>query len=586
MKCYVADFETTTLEDDCHVWAYAVTEIGNSDDVMIGTSIYEFMEWCENQKENNLIYFHNLKFDGQFLIYWLLDNGFTHANNSDERASNTFTTLISNKGLYYAIEVIFYLNGRNVRKVVFQDSYKLIPLSVEEIAKSFKLPYKKGIIDYDAHNNLPIGSPLTSEEEEYIKNDVRIVADAIAYFYSQGLNRMTIGSCALSEYKNIVSKKNFKRWFPPPSYDADIRQAYRGGFTCVNRDYENKTVGNGVVLDINSMYPYVMRKNYLPYGTPIFYWGEYQQDEMYPLYIQMLQCSFELKPGKIPIIQSRTNQFYRGSEYLTSSEDEEIVICLNSVDLELFFEHYDVYNPVFLSGWKFKATKGLFDEFIDKWSTIKIESRKNENWGMYTIAKLMLNSLYGKFGVSLTFKSRIPYLNEKTNKVEYYDSDPKAKDPVYLPVASFVTSYARQEIITASQKIMDNYNNGISKAQWIYSDTDSCHVILNGEDEETFIRNSGLDIDDSRLGAYKFEGRFTKAKYIRQKCYIQNFTDDVNSEDPEYKMKVVVAGMPHECHSQVTFKNFKIGATYTGKKQPRMVTGGCILESVEFTIKE
>lgn len=580
MKCFVADFETTTTENDCHVWGYAVCDIDNPEDVIFGTTIDDFMFWCRSQKENNLVYFHNMKFDAQFIIHWLLNNGFTHAETSRDRKSNTFTTLITDKGLYYAIEVIFYLNGKRVKKIVFQDSYKLIPLSVRDIAKSFKLPISKLKIDYEAHNNLPLGSPLTDEEKEYIKNDVQIVAHGINYFHSKGLNRMTIGSCALNEYKNIISKKVFKRLFPAPTYHYDIKQAYKGGFNCLNRKFENKVVGGGLVLDKNSMYPYVMKKYELPYGTPIFFKGEYKPDKYYPLYIQMMSCKFTLKPGKIPIIQSRTREFYRGSEYLTSSEDLEVMICLNSVDLELFFENYDVENPTYYSGWKFKSLRGMFDEYIDKWSEIKIQSKINGDFGMYEISKYMLNSLYGKFGTDLIMRTKIPYI--KKNRVEYYDSEPKQKEPVYLPLASFVTSYARYETIRASQTIMDNYYNGTSKAEWIYSDTDSCHILLNGEDEETFLKNCGLYIDDTELGAWKIEGRFDKGKYIRQKCYIQNYNKE--GED-EYNLKVCVAGMPHECHSQVNFKNFKIGATYEGKKQPKIVPGGCILENVEFTIK-
>ena len=41
--------------------------------------------------------------------------------------------------------------------------------------------------------------------------------------YSQGLNKMTIGSCALEEYKNIVGKKTFKRWYPTPEYHNDVK---------------------------------------------------------------------------------------------------------------------------------------------------------------------------------------------------------------------------------------------------------------------------------------------------------------------------------------------------------------------------
>lgn len=578
MKSYVADFETTTIKEDCRVWAYAVCEVGNSDNIVIGTTIDDFMKWCESQKENVKVFFHNLKFDGQFIIHWLFKKGFTHVEQKD-RASGTFTTLISDKGLYYSIEVIYKLKGKSVKKITFQDSLKLVPLSVDAIAKAFKLPVGKLSIDYKAHDNLPIGSPLSPDEEEYIKQDVKIVAHAIEYFYSQGLNKMTIGSCAMDEYKKLVHKRNFTRWFPTPQYDEDVRQSYKGGFTYLNPEFAGKTIGNGVVLDVNSLYPSVMYYNYLPFGTPIFYQGEYKEDEVYPLYVQMLRCQFELKKGKIPTIQIKHSMFFRGNEYLTSSDDEEVVLCLTSVDLKMFLEHYDVYNLEYLSGWKFKATQGLFTDYIDKWSGNKIQAKKEGNHGLYLISKLFLNSLYGKFGAGTKVKSKIPYLAED-DTVHYYDAEPEEKNGIYIAMASFITAYAREKTISSAQTIMDNYNSGKSKIQFVYADTDSLHCV-----SPDFELPEGLEIDDTKLGAWKYEGKFIKGKYLRQKCYIEQITEDIESDNPEYELKVTVAGMPKQCHSQVTFRNFKIGASYTGKVQPKIVPGGCVLNEVEFTIK-
>lgn len=579
MQSFVADFETTTTEENCYVWAYAICEVDNRDNVIIGTNIDEFMMWCEKQKDNVKVFFHNLKFDGQFILTWLFHHGYKHTTKDNEKASRTFNTLISDKGLYYSIEVIFYLNGKKVNKVVFQDSLKLIPLSVDGIAKSFKLPIQKGSIDYDSHNDLPPDTPLTEEEISYIKNDVQIVAYAIDYFYSQGLDRMTIGSCALNEYKKLIKKANFNRWFPIPKYHEDVKQSYRGGFTYLNPKFAGKVIGNGVVFDVNSLYPSVMYDSYLPYGTPIFFKGEYEEDPLYPLYTQMIKCQFELKKDKIPTIQIKHNPFFKGNEYLTSSNDEEVVLCLNSVDLKLFFEHYDVYNPKYISGWKFKSTKGLFTDYIDKWSENKIQAKKDGNHGLYLISKLFLNSLYGKFGTDTKVKSKIPYLGED-DVVHYYDSEPEEKDGIYIAMASFITSYARFKTITSAQKITDDYNAGKSKIQFVYADTDSLH--LYSPDFEL----PEIDIDDTRLGAWKFESKFNKAKFLRQKCYIENSTEDVKNPEPEYEMKITVAGMPKDCYQFVTFRNFKIGATYKGKKQPKIVKGGVILKSVDFTIKE
>lgn len=584
MGSFVADFETTTNIEDCRVWAFAICEVGNKEDVIIGTTIDEFMEWNIKRKENDTVFFHNLKFDSQFIMNWLFKNGYEHTTEPEQKKSKTFNTLISDKGLFYQVEVIFEKKGKKVNKVIFQDSLKLIPLSVNSIAKSFKLPISKLKIDYDSHNNLPIGSPLTPEEEEYIKHDVQIVAHAIEYFYLLGLNKMTIGSCALSEYKKIIKKRNFDRYFPTPKYHDDVKQSYRGGFTYLNPDYTEKDVGKGIVLDVNSLYPSVMYDNYLPFGTPIYFNGKYEHDPIYPIYTQMIRCQFELKEGKIPTIQIKYGYSFRANEYLTTSGDTEVVLCLNSVDLELFLEQYDVYNLEYISGWKFKATKGLFTDYIDKWSNNKIQAKKDGNHGLYLISKLFLNSLYGKFGTDTRVRSKIPYLGED-NEIHYKDGKAEIKNGVYIAMASFITSYARKKTITSAQRIMDNHRNGLSKAQFVYADTDSLHIVLNGEDETKFLNDSNLDISDTKLGAWKFETKFNRAKFLRQKCYIENSTEDVLNPNPEYNLKITVAGMPTDCHKYVNFDNFNIGASYKGKKQPKIVPGGVVLSEIDFTIK-
>ena len=605
VQSFVADFETTTDPNNCYVWAYAICEVKEHnliDNVEIGTSIDDFMNWCMNRKTNDKVYFHNLKFDGQFIINWLFKNGFKHITDKKDRASKTFTTLISDKGMWYNIEVVFKLSGKNVSKIIFQDSLKLIPLSVDAIAKSFQLPISKLKLDYDCHNGKPAGTPLTDHEKDYIKNDVKIVAHAIDYFNSEGLTKMTIGSCALNEYKQIIKKRNFERWYPTPKYHDDVKDSYKGGFTYLNPKFAGKTIKDGIVLDVNSLYPFVMYYDYLPFGIPIFYKGKYEYDDLYPIYIQMFRCQFELKKNKIPTIQIKRSIFFKGNEYLTSSNYEQVCLCLTNVDLELFFEQYDVYNIEWLSGWKFRATKGLFNEYIDKWSNNKIEAKKNGNHGLYLISKLFLNSLYGKFGSSTIVKVKIPYVAEEDGQIHYKDGEPEEKDGVYIALASFITSYARNKTIRSAQQIQDAYHSGKSKAQFVYADTDSLHIYLNGEPEESFFKNSPLEIDKTKLGAWDHEMSFKKGKYLRQKCYIENEIIDeedylkglekednyLYSKDDNgyYKLKITVAGMPTGCYKYVNFNNFKIGASYEGKKQPKRVEGGIVLVDVDFTIKE
>lgn len=587
MKKYVADFETTTMPDDCRVWAYAIVDIedpDNKDGVIIGTNIVQFIQWCSRQKGSPKIFFHNLKFDLSFVMDALFRMGFKHTTENSERQSRTFNTMISDKGLVYQCEIIFYRKGKNIRKVILQDSLKLIPLRVKDIPKAFGLPESKGEIDYERHNYLPSDSPLTEEEKDYIIHDVVIVAKAINYMYSQGLDRMTIGSCALAEYKSIIGKATFKRWYPTPEYHNDVKQSYRGGFTYLNPKFAGVPVKAGITLDVNSLYPSVMRNhnNPLPFGTPIFFEGKYKPSKIYPLYTQMFSCQFEIKPGKIPTIQIKHSLDYQGNEYLTSSNGEEVVLCLNSVDMELFLQQYDVYNMEYISGWKFKAAVGMFDDYIDKWTANKIKATKEGNKGLRYISKLFLNSLYGKFGSDIRQVNKVPYYDGE--EVKYYYSEPEIKKGVYIAMASFITSYARYKTITSAQKITDDFNAGKSNIEFIYADTDSLHC-----SSPDFKLPEGLEIDPYKLGAWKYESKFYSedgkgAKFLRQKCYIEEITEDIESDNPDYHLKITVAGMPEECYDQVTFDNFHIGANYYGKKMPVTVPGGTVLIDGTFTI--
>lgn len=213
--------------------------------------------------------------------------------------------------------------------------------------------------------------------------------------------------------KKFFGKSKFEHYFPKLEYeiDKDLRKSYKGGFTYLNPIYKEKDVGSGSVLDVNSLYPSVMYEKMLPFGEPVFFEGQYEEDKIYPLYIQMITCSFEIKKNKIPMIQIKNNRMYfRPNEYLESSGGEVVCLVLTNVDLKLFLEQYNVYDLKYECGWKFKGIQGLFTKYIDKWIKIKNESTLSGNKGMRTLAKLMLNSLYGKFATSLDVQSKIPYL--------------------------------------------------------------------------------------------------------------------------------------------------------------------------------
>lgn len=568
MKKFTADFETATwLENETYVWAWAICEIGNTNNIFIDNSIESFIKWCK-KNYNCILYFHNLKFDGEFIISYLFNNGYEHIKNKKERREKTFTTLISDMGLFYSIEIYFEVN-KKVKKITIIDSLKIINRSVEEVPKMFGLNIEKLDLDYNTPRE--IGHILTEHEKEYIMNDVKIIALALEILFKQNLESMTAGSNALKNFKTTHSPQKLERMFPQINYniDKDMRKAYKGGFTYLNPIYKERDVNFGVVLDVNSLYPSVMYEKPMPIGEPVYYVGKYKEDKIYPLYIQCISCVFKIKENKIPTIQIKGNSYFIENEYLESSDGEIITLVLSSIDLKLFLEHYNVSELTYECGWKFKEMKGIFKDYIDKWIKIKIDATITENKGMRSLAKIMLNSLYGKFATGLDVQSKIPYL--ENGIVKYYLSEKEERKGLYLPIGIFITSYARDKTIRTSQAIKEYSINKYGKDLYIYSDTDSIHTLLPIEELKQF-----CDIDDVKLGYWKHEASFTKARFVRQKCYLELIDN---------KIKITCAGMPKECYKYVEWEKFKEGFTCGGKLTFKHVIGGVKLVETDFTIK-
>ena len=107
-----------------------------------------------------------------------------------------------------------------------------------------------------------------------------------------------------------------------------------------------------------------MYEKLLPFGESIFFEGQYKEDKIYPLYVQMISCRFDIKKNKIPTIQIKHSLSFRGNEYIEHSGNELITLVLTNVDLKLFFEQYDVKELSYISGWKFKRNKAEYLQSI------------------------------------------------------------------------------------------------------------------------------------------------------------------------------------------------------------------------------
>lgn len=112
---FCADFETTTFVDDCRVWAWGAARVCDEPEetFVYGTDIDGFMEWALEQSGAR-IWFHNLKFDGSFIMSWLLNHGYDACTDMRPPAGK-FSATIDELGKVYRIEVA---------GVEFADSYK------------------------------------------------------------------------------------------------------------------------------------------------------------------------------------------------------------------------------------------------------------------------------------------------------------------------------------------------------------------------------------------------------------------------------------------------------------------------------
>lgn len=578
-RYFTGDFETTVYKGQVNteVWASASVELF-SDDVKIFHSIDEQYKYFLSLDCNVCVYYHNLKFDGAFwLSYLLVDLGYEQAyiQHSDdindmswlsqkEMKNKTFTYSISNMGQWYRITI-----KDKDRFIEIRDSLKLLPFSVKRIGESFGTKHKKLDMEYTGFRYA--GCRITDKEREYIANDVLVVKEALEIMFTEGHKKLTIGSCCLGEYKKSIGRKNYERLFPDvyempidPIHSHEtagdwIKHSYRGGWCYLVKGKEKQILTNGTTADVNSLYPSMMSSesgNRYPVGEPTFWYGNYIPDEALSnnrYYFVRIKTRFYLKENMLPFIQIKNNLLYKGTEALETSDvynpkdgkyytqyidtkgnvQEAIVtLTLTMTDYELIKEHYELVDFEIIDGCYFRSAIGIFDNYIDKYKKIKLESKGAKR----ELAKLFLNNLYGKMASSKNSSSKLAYIKEDKS-IGFTTIISNDKKPGYIPVGSAITSYARNFTIRVAQK---NFY-GKDKDGFVYADTDSIHCNLPAD------KIKGITVHPKDFCCWKLEASWDKALFIRQKTYIEHTThEDLEPLDkPFYNIKC--AGMPAKC---------------------------------------
>lgn len=650
-RYFVGDFETTVFEkqESTEVWASACVEL-YTDDVQVFHSIDELFTYLINIDGNICIYFHNLKFDGAFwLSYLIRDLEYTQAfynlpNENEiitdtskikqipskEMKNNSFNYLISNMGQWYKITI-----KTNNKIIEICDSLKLLPFSVKRIGESFGTKHKKLDIEYTGFRYA--GCTITDEEQEYIKNDVLVVKEAIEIMFNDGHDKLTIGSCCLSEFKSIIGRCEFKEKFPDifgislnsKEYGSEnageyIRKSYRGGWCYLVEGKANKVYNKGLTADVNSLYPSMMSSesaNRYPVGLPNFWKGNFIPKQAmfgHTFFFIRIKTRFYLKKGMLPTLQIKGNMLYPPREMLRTSdiydsekgkyypfytENGEIKeaiaeLTLTQMDFELLKKHYELVDLEILDGCWFYTEPDIFDEYIDKYKRIKLTSKgaKKEE------AKLFLNNLYGKMASSTNSSFKIAYLKEDQS-LGYYTVVQYNKKAGYIPIGSAITSYARNFTIKAAQ---ENFY-GSDKPGFIYADTDSIHCDLEVDQVK------GIDIHDKNFCCWKIESYWDEGYFVRPKTYIEHVTH-VDGKEVDNFYSVTCAGMPDRCkklflrsmqgdlydadkdkgisRDEIKFlskkrniEDFNIGLEVPSKLLPKNIKGGIVLKETTYKMR-
>lgn len=635
-KIYAADFETTVFKGQTftEVWSACFCELYKKD-VKIMHSIQDFFNYFFSLNENIKMYFHNLKFDGSFILSYLLkdlhyEQAYEKMNGDGSLVRWLETKDMKNNSIKYSISEMgqwYYIIIKKNNKIIeIRDSLKLLPFSLESIGKSFDTEHKKLKMEYEGYRYA--GCEITPEEQEYIKNDVLVLKEALEIMLDEKHDSLTIGSCCLNEYKTIMTKPLIERLYPniaeyalnvPLEFknaDEYVRKSYKGGWCYLKKGCENKIYNNGTTADVNSLYPSVMHSesgNYYPVGLPTFWSGNYIPEiakEKY--YFIRIKTRFYLKKDFLPCIQIKNTFRYKSTEWLETSDfydkktnkyykkyldingneqNTQVILTLTMTDFELIKEHYNLIDFEILDGCYFDKEIGLFDEYINKYKKIKLSSKGAKK----TLAKLYLNNLYGKTATNTDSSFKVAYIKDDLS-LGFYGVYACDKKPFYIPVGSAITSYARNFTIRAAQK---NYSN------FIYADTDSIHCDCSPNEIK------GIKVDDKNFLCWKLESCWNRGLFVRQKTYIERITaENLKPIDkPFYNVKC--AGMPEQCKTlflksigadvdisnlninddaqeflkkKRTIKDFKVGLSVPLKLRPVQINGGVVLTETFYTM--
>lgn len=476
------------------------------------------------QKTVTWVFAHNIWFDLTMLgIQYLMDDGRIQLANKHRlcrscrdgscRNCKCWKGCISlDPGASFATVLV---DGRRIN---FVDSFNFYRSSLDDIGQSH------------GHAKLESPADLDSEEvwQSYCQRDVVILQTAVCelirnwYMSDLGNFQLTAPGLAFSCYRHRFMTQSIVPHDNKHVRDDEIA-AYFGGEVSVffrgkitqsqadlydtggerRRKYEPEYCGVVHHIDCNSLYPHVMKNNLYP----AMYLGSL--DHPSPREVEDRLSDYCVVANVKVTTTGNTYPFRCGGKVWYPSGEYWTTLC--TPELKIAFQQGDVAE---VSHCHLYEAKDLFSSWVDFWYESKVLASVRGDNAAYEFAKLMLNSLSGKFAQKLRtwrLDSKSIPLVEWGKWPRYLGS--KKQWQVCRALGQLVqvqdmAGYADHAMVAISASItsagrayMKSIRDIIGEHSILYQDTDSLFVTTQALIELT---GGGL-IGDTEIGKFKLK---------------------------------------------------------------------------------
>ena len=561
------DMETFTNEDGCHIpyalcirWGsldgfydrtptrrffYLLDYEGSTPDDMAKNMIFDALKYLMQGKfQGYKVYVHNLSgYDGPILLKYF----YLFQQDKDFKVNLKY-----NHGTIYQISCSYpekfmdsswehMKKGRPRRSkrlsISFKDSYLLLPVSLGELAKSFECSTQKGSFPHDfaSFDNLDYcgKSPVDgsdnwcfrSECEKYINADVDSLYEVLEHFklyilrdYNLEINSyLSLPSLSMAIFRSAYYKASFQIPLLTGEIERFIRKCYHGGRPI---NYIQKII-DGYMYDVNSLYPYVMN-NPMPVGQPFYVLNPKLND-----FYGFCKASVEV-PASLnnpPLFTSRNGKTIAPSGKFTGYFYSESLKYAESLGCKV----------VILEGYEFTRGFGIFTYFVKDLYDKKVNASSK---AIVFIVKLILNSLYGKFGMHepntecrLVSQNEFDIINRKHHVLHYtllpgghsylveFESLPMRG--AYDDEVSYIEDIVSKRRYKGKRHCSIGISAAIAAEGWIYMQKISQDLKVYYLDTDSLVLDKPLpkDLVNNSIGKFKLENKIKEGYFVKGKFY-------------------------------------------------------------------